>query len=130
MWWNMIYTTYEYYIQDFGGSAIPKNQFDKTARLVSRYIDQFTFGRIKNPSEVDGLQDCACEMSDTLYAMNLNKGKQEKKSENNDGYSVTYVTERTDGQTFEELLRRKLYEICRMYLLGSGLMCRKVCCKC
>lgn len=48
------------------------------------------------------------------------------KSENSDGYSVTYVTEQTDGQTAEELLRKKAYEAAYMYLLPTGWLGRKV----
>ena len=49
-----------------------------------------------------------------------------KKSESNDGYSVTYVTEAQDGQTAEEALRKKIYEAIRLYLLPTGWLSRKV----
>ena len=59
------------------------------------------------------------------------------KSETNDGYSVTYITEGQDGQTAEELLRKKVLEAARVYLLPTGWLsrslkggCRHVCADC
>ena len=59
------------------------------------------------------------------------------KSETNDGYSVTYITEGQDGQTAEELLRKKILEAARVYLLPTGWLsrslkggCRHVCADC
>ena len=59
------------------------------------------------------------------------------KSETNDGYSVTYITEGQDGQTAEELLRKKILEAARVYLLPTGWLsrslkggCRHVCTDC
>ena len=48
------------------------------------------------------------------------------KSESNDGYSVTYVTEAQDGQTAEAALRKKIAEAVRLYLLPTGWLSRKV----
>lgn len=59
------------------------------------------------------------------------KKKQEAgtvKSENNDGYSVSYAVEQADGQTMEELIRKKAYEAASTYLLPTGWLSRKVGC--
>lgn len=52
------------------------------------------------------------------------------KSENNDGYSVSYAVEQADGQTVEELIRKKAYEAASTYLLPTGWLSRKVGCCC
>lgn len=42
------------------------------------------------------------------------------KSESNDGYSVSYITDAKDGQTADQALRRRVYEAIRVYLLPTG----------
>lgn len=37
---------------------------------------------------------------------------------------MTYITEGQDGQTAEELLRKKIYEAVRVYLLPTGWLSR------
>ena len=46
----------------------------------------------------------------------------------NDGYSVSYAVEQADGQTMEELIRKKAYEAASTYLLPTGWLSRKVGC--
>ena len=53
---------------------------------------------------------------------------QVKKSETTDGYSVTYVTEVSDGTDWTALLGQKMYQICRRYLLHTGLLSRSLKC--
>ena len=50
---------------------------------------------------------------------------------------MTYITEGQDGQTAEELLRKKILEAARVYLLPTGWLsrslkggCRHVCTDC
>lgn len=50
------------------------------------------------------------------------------KSESNDGYSVTYITDAQDGQTAAQALRRRISEAVRVYLLPTGWLRRKVRC--
>lgn len=118
----MAYATYDYYINTFFGSMVPDNIFPRCVDLAGKYIDQFTFERITDPDDIKGLEDCACEMAETIYQMRFKNEGKEKKSENTDGYSVTYVTEVADGQALEDVLRRKLYDICKLYLVSTGLM--------
>ena len=118
----MAYAIHEYYKNTFGGSLIPEPLFGRCINLSSRYIDRFTFARIVNPDEVPGLSDCACEMAEIIYRTKFYDSGREKKSETTDGYSVTYVTESVDGQASEEVLCRKLYEVCKLYLSSTGIM--------
>lgn len=121
----MEYASFEYYAGVYGGNVIPGAAFTRMIGKASRYIDSFTFGRITeaNMDKFPTLPDCACEMAETVYNMVGKSGKdKEKKSENTDGYSVTYVTEGVDGAVAEETLRRKLYAIAKVYLLNTGLL--------
>lgn len=121
----MLYATHEYYAGVYGGNIIPDVAFKKMIRKASQYINAFTFGRITeaNVEKYPTLPDCACEMAEAIYNTVGSTGKaKEKKSENTDGYSVSYVTELTDGTPAEETLRRKLYAIARVYLQNTGLL--------
>lgn len=79
----------------------------KDGDIVEGYCDFYTQPLDNEPEVADGT-------------------KKEKKSENNDGYSVTYVTEGTDNKTVEEKLNKKLYSIAQVYLLSTGLLSLEV----
>lgn len=121
----MVYATYEYYKNKYYGETIPLKAFSKMIAKASQYIDNFTFGRITegNKDEFPSLSACACDMAETIYRMQGTDGMvKEKKSENTDGYSVSYVTECVDGKTAEDTLKKKLYAIAETYLLTTGLL--------
>lgn len=124
----MAYATYEYYRDEFGGTAIPEAQFRRCVNFASRQIDYFTFDRITGPDSVKNLPDCACEMAEAVYNIRYKDNGKVKKSENTDGYSVTYLTEQKDGEDADTLLRRKLYAVCSTYLMHTGLMYRGIGC--
>ncbi len=126
----MIYADYDYYKNEFGGSVVPEPSFIRAVKVASNYIDIFTFNRITELEIVDSIRDCACDMAETVYNLTMKNGEKNMKSESNDGYSVTYITERVDGQDVNSLLRNKLYSVCRGYLLRTGLMYRGVKCRC
>ncbi len=44
-----------------------------------KYIDRFTFGRINDPSSVDGLANCACEMAEAVYELKYRDGEKSRK---------------------------------------------------
>lgn len=120
---------YSYYIEDFGGEKISsESDFKRIRNLAETHLCNFTFSRIKNDVENEHLiKSCICEMCDTIYDMTLKDGGKVKKSENTDGYSVSYVTERIDGQDTEKALENKLYRIAKVYLGNTGLLYRGVC---
>lgn len=124
----MIHATYKYYRESFGGDIVPEEYFARCANLAGRYIDRFTFRRIteENRDGFPSIKDCACEMAETVYELRFKDGGKAVKSENTDGYSVSYVTERQDGEDVGTVLEKKLYGICRLYLMDTGLMYRGV----
>lgn len=75
------------------------------------------------------VKDAVCAVADVYCSYDQKQASAGMvKSENNDGYSVTYVTEQTDGQTAEEVLRKKAYAAASAYLLPTGWLSRKVGC--
>ena len=101
----MVYATYQDYTEKYSGTAVTDEKvFNRLARKASAYIDMFTFGRINegNVNSFPSLSVCVCDMVDTIFFSEDKDGlKKEKKSENTDGYSVTYVAEGTDGELAE-----------------------------
>lgn len=127
-----MYADYSYYIKSFGGK-MPENKYTEFERISEAYIRSITYinGDIFS-KESDEVKMAVCAVADAYYVEDQKKehshGCGQIKSENNDGYSVTYVTEQTDGQTSEELMKKKAYDAAYMYLLPTGWLSRKVRC--
>lgn len=123
-----VYVTYGYYVGKFAGE-MPEDLFLRNERKAESFIRSITYmhGDIFSV-ERDEIKDAVCAVADVFYLSD--KGAQsrqsEKKSENTDGYSVTYVTEQTDGQTREELMAKKAYAAAYPYLLPLGWLSRSV----
>ena len=106
---------------------LTESAFKKTRDLADVYMYDFTSGRAESDTENEHrIKSCLCEMCDVIYNLTANDGKIVK-SENTDGYSVSYVTERIDGQDAEKVLENKLYRIAKVYLGNTGLLYRGVC---
>ena len=121
----MVYATYKYYKEQYYGTLIPEKAFEQAIQKASQFIDYFTFGRITegDVETFPSVAACACEMAEMIYkSQSNNVSGKEIKSENTDGYSVAYVTERVDGETEEAAMRRKLYAIAEVYLMNTGLL--------
>lgn len=127
-----MYVDYLYYTVEYGGGQISEEKFNSCVRKAEAYIRQLTYARGDIFAvEKDTVKDAVCSVAEVYNAFEGElSGAGKVKSENNDGYSVTYVTEQTDGQTAEELLRKKAYEAAYMYLLPTGWLGRKVGCGC
>ena len=123
------YADYEFYIGKAHGS-LERNQFEKEVLEASFFLRYLTAGKSDN-IQPDALQYAVCSIVD-MYAEQKQKaasGKAGKKSENTDGYSVSYISEMKDGEPFEDFLSRKAMQIARKYLAGTGLLDRKVGCR-
>lgn len=115
----MAYATYDEYTAR--GGRLDPGTFARCAAYASQRLDYFTRHRLRDPAAVPGLADCCCEMVDIVYrALYQNGGNGEKKSESTDGYSVTYITQ--DGADRHAALSRRLYQVARVYLAGTGLL--------
>lgn len=118
---------YTYYRDTFGGRTVSGEDFPRLVRKAGAYIQYLTGGRAAD-SQLDAVKDAVCAVCD-VYATEEEKVKTQKDtrevaSENNDGYSVSYVTEGQAGQTHEETIRQKAYQAAYPYLAFTGLLYR------
>lgn len=120
------YADYGFYIQSYCGT-MEESDFNRHILSASQYIRYLT-QNASDRYEGEELKYAACAAADLYCAACAGEPGKTVKSENNDGYSVTYVTEGTDGETKEELVSRKIYAEVRKWLLPTGLLRRKVRC--
>lgn len=125
-----MYVDYGYYADHYGG-GINEKEFPSAERKAEAYIRKLTYIRgnifaIENAA----VKDAVCAVADVYAFCEKKKDRGTVKSENNDGYSVSYAVEQADGQTVEELIRKKAYEAASTYLLPTGWLSRKVGCCC
>lgn len=113
---------YMYYTDNYGGIEVPEDRFKWAEQKAVIYLDNFTFGRLKDAVIDDIVKNCICDMSEVIYRFEKQGSEQVKKSENTDGYSVSYVTELADGQDRQDAMRKKLYGIAECYLMNTGLL--------
>lgn len=130
-----MYVDYGYYQVEYGGK-MPEDAFTASERRAEAYIRYLThlngdIFAIPN----DMVKDAVCVAADVYYAAEQAQEQRQAegktgpvRSENNDGYSVSYVVEQADGQTAEEAVRQKAYDAMYMYLLPTGWLRRKVGC--
>lgn len=118
----MAIVDYNYYVGEYGGNTVPEEEFSKSEKKAEAYLKNITHGKLtaENVSEYENVKDCICEMAETVFQ--YSPEKKEKKSESIDGYSVSYVTETTDGDNSVTAMKRKLYSIAKYWLLNTGLL--------
>ena len=87
------YADYTFYTDTYHGE-MDEPDFERNALSASQYIRCLTHGQ-SDGYEGDELKYAACEAADILYAsyQETADGAWGKKSENTDGYSVSYVTQ-------------------------------------
>lgn len=123
-----LYADYQFYATEYHGREEEKD-FNRSIIHASQYIRHITLGKSDSYSGEE-LKYASCALADAYVSackLSGEKGSQgQKKSENTDGYSVSYVTQTVDGETIEELFKRKAYPIARQWLLGTGLLSRRV----
>lgn len=117
------YADYQFYISHYQ-DKVDEYTFQRLSISASQYIRSITFGK-SDTYEGDELKYACCDVVNLYYQLAQNEGK-EIVSETNDGYSVTYVAEGKTGETTEQRVRRKAYQIIKTWLLPTGILNRKV----
>lgn len=120
-----MYADYSYYIDSWAGTLIPAQSFDQFARKAERLINFVTQHRI---SEVtDEVKNAVCAAAEAAYEIrssvaNVPNGV---KSENTDGYSVTYKDYDANELKYKE--QNAMLAAIRQELSGTGLLYQGVC---
>lgn len=106
----MVYAEYEYYKTIYHGS-LPSEEFNRFSRQASAYLDQVTFGRIKEATEA--VKDACCAVVDELYLRENPRAV----SETVQSWSKTFSADNTPAQ-------QRLYNAAALYLGMTGLLYR------
>ncbi len=121
-----MYVSYDFYQETLGG-VIPAEDFQRAETQAEAHIRALTY--IKGDifeTESDTVKVAVCAAAEVIYQHEQKGSIAGLRSESNDGYAVSFVTEAQDGQTAEEVLRKKVYEAIRLYLLPTGWLSRSV----
>lgn len=123
---------FAYYSETYRGDSVKEADFPMMEKRAEIYLKQFTHGKLteENAGNYENVKDCICEMTDTVnyYQKSGAGGYKEKKSETTDGYAVSYASEHKDGDVVQVTMRKKLYQIARMWLLDTGLLSASIRC--
>ena len=126
----MNYATFDFYTQVYQGVKIPEPDFDKWESRAEAVISYLTFlnGDIF-AEESDRVKLAVCAAAESIYMTESTGGggitASGLKSESNDGYSVTYVTDAQDGDSPAQAERRRVLGAIRQYLLPTGWLSRR-----
>lgn len=121
------YADYTFYVNDYHGK-ISDEQFDTAIIPASAYIKRATLGRSEG-SDCEELKYAVCAACDAYASVYLSSDEtagKAVKSENTDGYSVSYALEAPEGTSKENLFMIKASQSIKMYLAGTDLLSRKV----
>lgn len=101
-----MYSNYQQYQQR--GGELPESAYQPLAQRASEIIDYYTAGRAAEATDMaSALSACECEMVEFLHGFG-DVSSSAIKSENNDGYSVTYATHEEQTQAMRSLLKQYL----------------------
>lgn len=111
----MLYADYQFYIEKYNGS-LGEEQFDKFVISASAHVRRVTFGRAN--ADMEEVKLATCAVCDVLAEGLECKGRFGISSENTDGYSVSYASEKEHDDT----MMRKIYSAAELYLDGTGIL--------
>ena len=61
------YATYEFYVEEFGGSLLKESDFDGAILKASAFLDEITFGRITDVT--DDIRAAACAVAEEMQTL-------------------------------------------------------------
>lgn len=86
------YADYTFYRDSYYGTQIALADFPKLCQEASGYLDKLTYRRLLCGAPVsDGVRLAVCAVCDVLDTFHQSEIHRDISSENNDGYSVSYV---------------------------------------
>lgn len=130
----MAYVDFAYYsdaVNGFGGTAILSTNFNKYERQARVFLDNITFNRLQADATLITaiVKDCLC----TIMEENLKLDQEEAEtggklisSETVGNTSTTYAVSDLEKNTVDknQIVKLKMYNIAKEYLINSGLMYR------
>ena len=91
----MIDTTYEFYRTSYGGCLIPEKDWKRSVRKAESYLGSILH-QVPAENQVELVQLALCESAELVWQDEQQRsehGGRRVKSENTDGYSVTYAAD-------------------------------------
>lgn len=121
----MAYADYTYYSDSFSGTLIPSSEFVTYASKAERLVRFVTNHRITEVT--DEVKNAVCAAAEAAYEIRSSVANvpQGVKSENTDGYSVTYKEYDADELKYKE--QNAMLAAIRQELSGTGLLYQGVC---
>ena len=104
--------TYDYYKNNFLGKLVPEEDFEHIEKKAVVYVN---YALVGNLGDSDAEKDAVCAACELIYK---EKDRSGIKSENTDGYSVTFDT----GSDFT----LKILDEIKIYLANSGKLYRGI----
>lgn len=127
-----MYADFYFYTTVYGGTLISAEAFPALERQAALHVDLLTFNRLHQGWTVtESVKMAVCAVADVIKT---NAKVQEKllsamglKSENNDGYSVTFQ----DSANIKAAMQFAMTDAAYPYLIHTGLMDRSIgrCCR-
>lgn len=128
-----MYVDYEYYSNVFSGSVLTEEIFQNAEQEAETYIRYLTYlnGDIfADAVQADAIKGAVCAAAEAYYtAVRETAEGGNVKSESKDGFSVSFVVSRKDGETAADYVKRCMYQVIRLRLLPTGWLSRKAGCK-
>lgn len=104
-----------FYNESYGGEGkIPASLFSLWEKRAEAMLIHITDGKIKGQENLECVRFCICEIAEFLYKQENTSGI---KSENNDGYSVSYQ---------ERDINNEILKIAEIYLSETDFLYRGV----
>ena len=111
----VLYADYKFYLEKYNGN-LTENQFCSSIIAASAHVRRITSGRAK--ADIEEVKLATCAVCDVVADYVNCEGHAGISSENTDGYSVSYVSEKEHDDT----MMRKIYSAAELYLSGTGLL--------
>ena len=128
-----MYVKYGYYSNNYKGTLIPKEDFQRAEQEAETYIRYLTYlnGDIfADTAQADAIKGAVCAAADAYHmAVRETAEGGTVKSESKDGLSVSFVVARKDGETADDYVKRCMYQVIRIRLLPTGWLSRKAGCR-
>lgn len=121
------YADYDFYINEYRGK-MHLELFEEAIIPATAYIKRATLGRSErsDKEEIKYAACAVCEAYNAVYKSGEESTGKTIKSENTDGYSITYAQEFADGTNKENAFRSKASKLVSLYLDGTGLLNARV----